>query len=63
MENGIQYRRVKILIELSAEMNRQLSESAIRSERSKTQEAKLRLQDHLINIDEIASIGKSFHSK
>ncbi|WP_235784873.1 TraY domain-containing protein [Serratia fonticola] len=45
---------------LSPNVNRLLTESAIRTGRSKTQEALLRLTDHLINFEDIASEGKRF---
>ncbi|WP_258557416.1 TraY domain-containing protein [Serratia fonticola] len=45
---------------LSPNVNRLLTESALRTGRSKTQEALLRLTDHLTNFEDIASEGKRF---
>ncbi|MFT2798513.1 TraY domain-containing protein [Serratia sp. N21D137] len=45
---------------LSPNVNRLLTESALRTGRSKTQEALLRLTDHLNNFEDIASEGKRF---
>lgn len=48
---------VTVTIRLTAEENKQLNDSAIRSCRTKAKEAKLRLIDHLSNFSTIASEG------
>ncbi len=48
---------VSITHTLSPEMNRLLTESALRSERTKKAEARLRLADHLERFQSISEIG------
>lgn len=55
-----QWKAVQLVMRLSPNVNRLLTESARRTGRSKTQEALLRLTDHLINFEDIASEGKRF---
>lgn len=50
------YQACKMLIDVPAEFNQLLTESSKKSGRSKRQEASLRLFDHLIRVDSIASI-------
>lgn len=58
-----QWKEVQLVMRLSPTVNRLLSESARRTGRSKTQEALLRLTDHLISFEDIASEGKRFLRK
>lgn len=58
-----QWKAVQLVMRLSPTVNRLLSESAKRTGRSKTQEALLRLTDHLISFEGIASEGKRFLRK
>ncbi|WGM03645.1 TraY domain-containing protein [Arsenophonus nasoniae] len=51
---------VATVVELTPEMNRLLSQAAARSRRSKTQEATIRLFDHLKNFPDIATEGRRF---
>lgn len=53
------YNSVYITIKLSSETNKLLSEAAHRSHRKKLQEAKLRLEDHLVSYSSIAEKGKA----
>lgn len=55
-----QWKAVQLVMRLSPNVNRLLTESALRTGRSKTQEALLRLTDHLNNFEDIASEGKRF---
>ncbi len=55
-----QWKAVQLVMRLSPNVNRLLTESALRTGRSKTQEALLRLTDHLTNFEDIASEGKRF---
>lgn len=56
-----EYGNVSIVINLTGEMNKRLSRASERSQRSKTKEATLRLHDHLMNFDDIATLGKRFN--
>lgn len=58
-----QWKEVQLVMRLSPTVNRLLSESARRTGRSKTQEALLRLTDHLVSFEDIASEGKRFLRK
>ncbi|AUQ43893.1 TraY domain-containing protein [Yersinia ruckeri] len=55
-----EYGNVSIVISLTSDMNKRLTLASERSQRSKTKEATLRLHDHLINFDDIATLGKRF---
>ena len=50
-------------VELPPETNRLLSEAAMRSKRTKKQELVMRLEDHLKNFGNIATVGKRFRGK
>lgn len=52
-----QYRPVSISFKISARANRYLTEAINRSGRSKLQEARLRLEDHLLRFMDIATIS------
>lgn len=56
------YSWVSTVVELTPEMNRLLTQASSRSRRSKTQEASVRLFDHLMHFQDIATEGKRFHS-
>lgn len=55
-----QWKAVQLVMRLSPNVNRLLTESARRTGRSKIQEALLRLTDHLNNFEDIATEGKRF---
>lgn len=58
------YKSVAVGFQVSAAVNKLLSEAAERCHRPKAQEAQLRLEDHLRNFPDIASVGKRFgHQK
>jgi hypothetical protein len=59
-ESEQEYQEISITLHLSSDVNKMLSLSAKRSERTKRQEAVLRLTDHLNTITDIASEGKRF---
>lgn len=61
--NNSAFPKVSIVLELSPRMNELLTEAAERTKRSKTKEAAVRLEDHLINFGNIASVGFRFPSK
>lgn len=51
------YKPVYVSVRITAEANELLSDAAKRSGRTKTQEAKLRLHDHLERYRSIAEVG------
>lgn len=57
------YSKVSLVVELTSQMNQLLTQSAERSKRSKTKEAAVRLEDHLINFGDIATVGQRFQTK
>ena len=54
------YRDVLISFEVNAQANRLLTEAAERASRTKRQEAKIRLHDHLIKYQSISEINKAY---
>lgn len=54
------YKDTSTVVQLSADLNKLLTESASRSGRTKVQEASLRLRDHLMHFSDIATEGKRF---
>jgi hypothetical protein len=54
------YKDTSTVVQLSAALNKLLTESAARSGRTKVQEASLRLRDHLLLFSDIATEGKRF---
>lgn len=58
-DNKKNYKDVFVTIKLSAESNKTLTESSMRSHRKKLQEAKLRLEDHLMRFGSISEKGKA----
>ena len=54
-----EYKAVSISFELEAKANQYLSEAAKRSGRTKKQEAKLRLHDHLLKYISISELNKA----
>ncbi|WP_334472947.1 TraY domain-containing protein [Arsenophonus sp. PmNCSU2021_1] len=60
MKKDETFSSVATVVELTPEMNRLLSQAAARSRRSKTQEATIRLFDHLKNFPDIATEGRRF---
>lgn len=54
------YRDTSTVVQLQADLNKLLTESAQRSGRTKVQEASLRLRDHLMHFSDIATEGKRF---
>ncbi|HGJ5866241.1 MAG TPA: TraY domain-containing protein [Arsenophonus nasoniae] len=60
MKKDDTFSSVATVVELTPEMNRLLSQAAARSRRSKTQEATIRLFDHLKNFPDIATEGRRF---
>ncbi|WGL94030.1 TraY domain-containing protein [Arsenophonus nasoniae] len=60
MKKDETFSSVATVVELTPEMNRLLSQAAARSRRSKTQEATIRLFDHLRNFPDIATEGRRF---
>lgn len=60
MKKDEMFSSVATVVELTPEMNRLLSQAAARSRRSKTQEATIRLFDHLKNFPDIATEGRRF---
>ncbi len=58
-----EYRAISLIIHLTPQMNQNLSESAARAHRSKAKEAAVRLDDHLINFSDIATVGLQFKNK
>lgn len=62
-DDASQYRAISVVISITAEMNRELSLAAMRSGRSKSGEARLRLEDHLSNFTDIACAGKRFDNQ
>ncbi|EPE7785844.1 TraY domain-containing protein [Yersinia enterocolitica] len=56
----IEYKAVGLSLEITPEMNRLLSQAAVRAKRTKVMEALLRLEDHLFNFPDIATHGKRF---
>ena len=57
------YRDTSTVVQLQADLNKLLTESAQRSGRTKVQEASLRLRDHLMHFSDIATEGKRFPVK
>ncbi|WP_269936319.1 TraY domain-containing protein [Serratia liquefaciens] len=55
-----EYSSVTITLQLGAAVNELLTHAAKRSGRTKRQEALLRLTDHLQQVRDIATQGKSF---
>lgn len=53
------YKDVFISFNLDAKSNEYLSESAKRANRTKRQEAQIRLRDHLANFSSISEISKA----
>lgn len=53
------YRDVFVTIKLSAEVNKILTESSTRAHRKKLQEARLRLEDHLMRFRSISEKGST----
>jgi len=53
-----EYKAVKINMSMSAKTNKLLSESALRSNRSKVCEAELRLADHVENYKSISYLNQ-----
>ncbi|PJE81967.1 TraY domain-containing protein [Yersinia kristensenii] len=58
--NNDDFKKVGIAVDISAEMNRLLTQAAARSKRTKTTEAYIRLEDHLKNFPDIATAGRRF---
>lgn len=56
------YKRVGLSFYITPEMNRLLSQASVRSKRTKTMEALVRLEDHLRNFPDIATQGKRFRA-
>lgn len=54
------YPSSSVVVVLNPRMNKLLTEASKRSKRAKTQEAAVRLQDHLMNFSDIATTGKRF---
>lgn len=54
------YKDTSTVVQLPANLNKLLTESANRSGRTKVQEASLRLRDHLLLFSDIATEGKRF---
>ena len=54
------YKDTSTVVQLSAALNKLLTEAAARSGRTKVQEASLRLRDHLMLFSDIATEGKRF---
>ncbi|CNM03504.1 TraY domain-containing protein [Yersinia pseudotuberculosis] len=54
------FTKVKIVFELTPDMNRLLTQSSLRSKRTKVKEATMRLEDHLKNFSDIATTGRRF---
>ncbi|MGL6360001.1 TraY domain-containing protein [Aeromonas hydrophila] len=54
------YKDTSTVVQLSADLNKLLTEAASRSGRTKVQEASLRLRDHLMLFSDIATEGKRF---
>lgn len=52
-----EYKDVFVTIKLSADINKILTESSARSHRKKLQEAKIRLEDHLMRFKAISEKG------
>lgn len=59
MESNNNYPSVFVTIQLHSESNRLLSESCKRSNRQKTQEAALRLEDNLIDYCSISKLNQT----
>jgi len=53
----------KLVIQLSPLMEQLLGEAAARAKRSYSKEAAVRIEDHLMNFGDIATVGKRFDSK
>lgn len=58
--NNDDFKKVGIVVDISSEMNRLLTQAASRSKRTKTTEAYIRLEDHLKNFPDIATTGLRF---
>lgn len=56
---GYSYNSVQISMQITADANKLLTQAAQRSGRSKTQEAKLRLHDHLEKYQSISEMHKT----
>ncbi|HEY1844000.1 MAG TPA: TraY domain-containing protein [Buttiauxella sp.] len=54
---------VTLVMKLSPELNRRLTEAARLAQRSKTKEATVRLSDHLANFEGIAFVGNRTNTK
>ncbi|MGC1009756.1 TraY domain-containing protein [Pantoea agglomerans] len=62
MANVKSIRGGSVLVHLSEETNQLLVESSKRSGRSKTREAKMRLEDSLRSFSDLAATGRRFKS-
>ncbi|MDE8558872.1 TraY domain-containing protein [Pantoea vagans] len=62
MANVKSIRGGSVLVHLSEETNQLLMESSKRSGRSKTREAKMRLEDSLRSFSDLAATGRRFES-
>jgi hypothetical protein len=62
MANDKSIRGGAVLVHLSEETNQLLVESSKRSGRSKTREAKIRLEDSLRSFSDLAATGRRFES-
>ena len=54
------FKKVGLTVDISPDVNRLLTQAALRSKRTKTQEALVRLEDHLKNFPDIARPGRRF---
>lgn len=54
---------MSVLLRLTPEMTKMLSEAADRSGRSNTREAYVRLEDHLIAFTDLATPGRRFSAE
>jgi hypothetical protein len=64
MDSNMQdHKPKKLVIQLSPLMEQLLGEAAARAKRSYSKEAAVRIEDHLMNFGDIATVGKRFDSK
>lgn len=62
MANEKSFKGGSVLVHLSEEANLLLVESSKRSGRSKTREAKIRIEDSLRSFSDLAATGRRFES-
>lgn len=60
MSTANNYKPVMMSVNLTAAENKLLTEASLRSRRSKSKEAELRLHDHLRHFGDIATTGRRF---